>query len=542
MSSEEFTRQINGSDSPQHSFGGLIPRESEVVDFLLRFCDGLHHRNAEIVKALYEQELTVITEKHFKTSRWPSISAVAGFYSQSGRLHSLIMALYSEIYYRHVFYLGDVTFEDRLDSWEKYSKLLAYFIDELEKGDGSDNLNSLVIPASWVWDILDEFVYQLQECCRWRSRISRSDSNALANDSKIHSIWKVPTALEMLQRLANNPIFQNMAHPSQRDGLESAGLSFQLGYFASISLVRLHVLLGDYYTSVSTATSIEISSKFLYWKVPSYYVSLFYHLGFAYMMLRRYSDCIKVLSQILIFLTKQRTYMTVQSYQQGAMAKLGEKMYLMLILCHTATKIRLDETIIQTIKEQYANRFYQLQGENEESFRDAFLKCCPKFIDASSGSGSLNDDDSDITGGNLNEPLQRQLNLFLTEIGNQRRVDEIYSFAKLYHNISLEKLAALMKLGDDPELVRSYVLSVKHQTRQFANSSSGGDLIPGASEGDIDLYIDQNILYIKSRQSQKLYVEYFLQQIGRCKHTLRNLQAKREEQAQGRKDAVIQET
>ncbi|ORM42361.1 Eukaryotic translation initiation factor 3 subunit L [Babesia sp. Xinjiang] len=542
MSSEDFTRQISGSDSPHRGFGGLIPRESEVVDFLLRFCDGLHQRNAEAVKLLYEQELSAITEKHFKTSRWPSISAVAGFYSQTGRLHSLIMALYSEIYYRHVFYLGDVTFDDRLDSWEKYSKLLAYFIDELEKGEGSDGLNSLVIPASWVWDILDEFVYQLQECCRWRSRLSRSDSNAFANEAKIHSIWKVPTALEVLQRLANNPIFQGMSHPSQRDGLESAGRGFQLGYFASISLVRLHVLLGDYYTSVRTATTIEVSSKFLYWKVPSYYVSLFYHLGFAYMMLRRYSDCIKVLSQILIFLTKQRSYSVTQSYQQGAMAKLAEKMYLMLILCHTTTKIRLDETILQTIKEQYANRFYQLQGDNEEAFRDAFLKCCPKFIDASSGNGPVNEDDSDITGGTLNEPVQRQLNLFLREIGNQRRVDEIYSFAKLYHNISLEKLAALMKLGDDREIVRSYVLSVKHQTRQFANSSSGGDLIPGTSESDLDLYIDQNILYIKSKQSQKLYVEYFLQQIHRCKNTLRNLQSKREEQSQAKKDTVVQES
>ncbi|GIX61694.1 eukaryotic translation initiation factor 3 subunit 6 interacting protein [Babesia caballi] len=539
MASEEFTRQISGNDSPQRGLGGMIPRESEVVDFLLRLYDSLYHRNAEAVKLLYEQEFSAITEKHFKSSRWPSISAVAGFYSQSGRLHSLIMALYSEMYYRHVFYLGDVTFEDRLDSWEKYSKLLGYFIDEVEKSDGSDDLSGLVIPASWVWDMLDEFVYQLQECCRWRSRLNRNDSSNFVDDAKIHSIWKVPTVLEMLHRLASNPVFQTTAHPAQRDGLESAGVSFQLGYFASISLVRLHVLLGDYYTSVRVASAIDISSKFLYWKVPSYYVSLFYHLGFAYMMLRRYSDCIKVLSQILIFLTKQRSYVITQSYQQGAMAKQTEKMYLILILCHTTTKIRLDETIIQTIKEQYANRFYQLQGENEESFRDTFLKCCPKFIDASSGTSS-NEYDSEVTGGSLSEPVQRQLNLFLKEIGNQRRVDEIYSFAKLYHNVNLEKLAALMKIGDDRELVRSYVLSVKHQARQFGSSSGGGDLVPGASDGDVDLYIDQNILYIKSRQNQKLYVDYFLQQINRCKNTLRNLQSKRDEHASA-KDAVVEE-
>lgn len=127
------------------------------------------------------------------------------------------------------------------------------------------------------------------------------------------------------------------------------------------------MLLGDYYTSVSMMSNLDLSSKFLYWKVPSYYVSMFYHLGFAYMMLRRYNDCIKVLSQVLIFLTKQRNYVASQSYQQSAMAKQTEKMYLILILCHTTTKIRLDETILQTIKEQYANRFYQ--------YVNLFLSC-----------------------------------------------------------------------------------------------------------------------------------------------------------------------
>ncbi|CDR97238.1 EUKARYOTIC TRANSLATION INITIATION FACTOR 3, putative [Babesia bigemina] len=526
MSSGEFVRRIQGGESPQRGLGGVIPRESEVVQFLLNLYDGLYNRNAEEVKALYEQDLAIITDNHFKTARWPSISEVAGFYSQSGRLHSLIMALYSEIYYRHVFYLGDVTYEDRLDSWEKYCKLLGYFVDELEKGDESDSLSGLVIPASWAWDIVDEFVYQLQECCRWRSRLSRTEDANVDDGVKVNAIWKVPTVLEMLHRLAVNPAYKNSTHDLQTDGLETAGLGYQLGYFASISLVRLHVLLGDYYTSVRMAASIDYSSKFLYWKVPSYYVSLSYHLGFAYMMLRRYGDCIKILSQILIFLTKQRSYLVTQSYQQGAMAKLTEKMYIILVLCHTTTKIRLDETLTQTIKEQYANRFYQLQSDNEEAYRDAFLKCCPKFIDASSDNVTSKVDDSDITGGVLIEPVLRQLNLFLKEISNQRRVDEIYSFAKLYHNISLEKLAALMKMGDDPELVRSCVLSVKHQTRQFANAAGGSDSMPAGNEGDIDLYIDQNVLYIKSKQSQKLYVDYFLQQINRCKHTLRNLQSK----------------
>lgn len=216
MSSEDFSRQISRGPSPQRSMGGMVPRESDVIDFLLRLHDSLYHRNAEAVKNLYEHDLNVITDRHFKTSRWPSIADVAGFYSQSGRLHNLIMALYSEIYYRHVYYLGDVTFDDRYDSWEKYLKLLTYFIEEVEKGETSEGMSTLVIPASWVWDMLDEFVYQLQDACRWRSRLSRTEGASFADDEKVHSIWKVPTVLEMLHRLASNPIFLNTPFPTQR--------------------------------------------------------------------------------------------------------------------------------------------------------------------------------------------------------------------------------------------------------------------------------------------------------------------------------------
>ncbi|KAK2197948.1 Translation initiation factor 3 complex subunit L [Babesia duncani] len=302
--------------------------------------------------------------------------------------------------------------------------------------------------------------------------------------------------------------------------------------------------MGDYYTSLACVANIDLSLKSLYWKLPSYYVTLFYYLGFSYMMLKRYDDCIRTLSQMLIFLTKQRSYLVSQSYQQGAITKLTEKMYQLLIICHAITKIRLDESIIQTIKEQYSNRFYQLQSDNEDAFKDAFLKACPKFIDPActiakygmDDSRSLDDheDDIDITGNATNEPVQRQIDLFLIEVANQRKVDEICSFAKLYHNINMEKLAALMKLGDDMELVRSYILFVKQLTRQFVNNSTLGnpDALPSTGERDVDLYIENDVLHIKSRRNEKTYADYFTQQINKCKQTLRTLQSKREENLQ----------
>ncbi|KAK2197947.1 Translation initiation factor 3 complex subunit L [Babesia duncani] len=221
---DDFGHVSLGSETPQRSINSVLPRESEVVDFLVRLHDNMYHRNSDAVKLLYEQELNVITEKYYKSSRWPAISDVAGFYSQSGRLHSLIMALYSEIYYRHVFVLGDITYEDRTDSWDKYVKLLSYFIQEIEATE-DDQLDPLIIPTSWLWDMLDEFVYQLQECCRWRSRLgismSKREGKSLEGDmEKANSIWRVPVALDLLHRLASNATFKNFVQsPRVRQSL-----------------------------------------------------------------------------------------------------------------------------------------------------------------------------------------------------------------------------------------------------------------------------------------------------------------------------------
>ncbi|AFZ79110.1 hypothetical protein BEWA_019550 [Theileria equi strain WA] len=539
MDAVDAVRQPITSEQPQRPVTQLIPIEPEVVDFLIRLHDNLYRKNADAIKNLYEQDLNTITERFFKSSRWPSISDVAGFYSQSGRFHSLIMALYSEIYYRHAFYLGEASFEDRVDSWNKYVRLLSYFIEECDNPDGSEGLDSLTIPASWVWDMLDEFVYQLQESCRWRSRLFSSKGSASVESDEgssslqtkmeeAENIWSVPVALELLHKLANNPVFKAACQSTKEVSVDSTTLNYQLGYFASISLLRLHVLLGDYYTSLIMASNVDLSPKSLYWKIPACHVTLVYYLGFSFMMLRRYNDAIRILSQLLIFLTKQRSYLVSQSYQQGYMSKQTEKMYLIIILCHVTTKIKLDETILQTIKEQYANKFYQLQVDNEEAFRDVFLKACPKFIDPSITMHKA----SDGTTSSINEPIQRQVQIFLEEINKLRKVDEIYSYAKLYHNISLTKLASLMNIGDDKEVLRSYILCVKHLVRQFVSNSYSfyhADALQSFGDRD-DLYIDQNVLHIKSKQHQKIYAEYFLQQINKCRQTLHNLQSKKDEQ------------
>lgn len=39
--------------------------------------------------------------------------------------------------------------------------------------------SDLPLPASWIWDILDEYVYQFYTCSRWRKNIRKDDLDGL---------------------------------------------------------------------------------------------------------------------------------------------------------------------------------------------------------------------------------------------------------------------------------------------------------------------------------------------------------------------------
>lgn len=150
---------------------------------------------------------------------------------------------------------------------------------------------------------------------------------------------------------------------------------------------RLHITMGDYSSAVEVASSIELSPSALYWKVPAAHVAFFYNLGFAYMMmrqvnlfcvaydlvtrlsvvsqistflfLRRYQDAIRVLSQILTFLGRSRSYLSSASYQQEVMLRTTDRMYHLVLLCNALSPTRLDETIQSYIQDHLADKHFK---------------------------------------------------------------------------------------------------------------------------------------------------------------------------------------
>jgi hypothetical protein len=44
----------------------------------------------------------------------------------------------------------------------------------------SEAAASLELPIQWVWDIIDEFIYQFQEFCQYRSKLKNKSPDEIA--------------------------------------------------------------------------------------------------------------------------------------------------------------------------------------------------------------------------------------------------------------------------------------------------------------------------------------------------------------------------
>merc|ERR1712072_1393409 len=113
----------------------------------------------------------------------------------------------------------------------------------------------------------------------------------------------------------------------------------------------MHSLLADYNLAMQTIERIDFSAEVpLFYQIPACHVTLYYYMGFAYLMLRRYVDSIRTFSDILAFLSKTAGVNSL-SYQYDAMAKKQDQMFVLLLLALSLCPRPLDESLEKTLKE-----------------------------------------------------------------------------------------------------------------------------------------------------------------------------------------------
>lgn len=158
---------------------------------------------------------------------------------------------------------------------------------------------NMQLPNQWLWDMVDEFVYQFQSFCQFRAKLKSKSEQDIALMRAHDQAWSVYGVLNFLQALVEKSAIVDVLQRekegteqfSATDGYDYAGGSNVLkvlGYFSMVGLLRVHCLLGDYQTALKCLLPIDITQQGVYTSVIGSHIATIYHYGFANLMLRRY--------------------------------------------------------------------------------------------------------------------------------------------------------------------------------------------------------------------------------------------------------------
>ena len=298
-----------------------------------------HQEKLHGIHMCYELKFSSISDRFYKQGPWPHPDQVCPILEDD-----VCLMLYKELYFRHIYAkLGQtLTLEQRIESYDNYCVLF----DRIFSDD--DDMQAIDLPDQWLWDMVDEFVYQYQEFCRYRSKELKKRTPAeIEVISSKTSLWDTMEVLGVLHKMSVkseiNTILKDEARDPNAARLHQAlsgevGISHVqnvLGYFSLVSMSRMHVMCGDYHTALKTLENLDFRGNVvnqlpMYMRVTSCYITLYYNMGYCYMMMRRYSQAVKTLSQVLNYITVTQ-HITQSHYDQ--VLKRSEQMYKLISIC-----------------------------------------------------------------------------------------------------------------------------------------------------------------------------------------------------------------
>ncbi|KAG7527756.1 hypothetical protein FFLO_06618 [Filobasidium floriforme] len=516
---------LTGAGVPQEDDGeeererleGLKSALEQVPDEVKKFIQSFHqailNNDTPSILSMYESGWNRITQQYYSNEEWPEGEVVAGLVGGD----QLFLTLYRELYFRHVYAKLEPNVDDRFQSYENICELFNLLLN-------SEQPVPLDLPIQWLWDMLDEFVYQFQSFAQWRSVVKNKSEDELAMLAENPQIWSCYSVLNVLYSLVqksqiNEQLVAEKNGSSPEEVAEIAGdygskpLYRNLGYFSLICLLRVHTLLGDPTLALQTMQNMDLSNNSLLTKITACHVTTYYHVGFAYMALGRYPDAIKIFVSVLIFFNRMKQYHT-RSYQYGSIAKQCERMYALLAVCTTLSPGPSDDGIMNTVKERYGEQLTAMQSGKEETaipaFRELFLGASPKFLSPVSPPY----EDHDSLAAWVSEPPQdalvRQTDLFIQNVQVQLGVSTMRSFLKLYTSIDATKLANF--LDEDEDTVLERMMSLKSASRSYGHKQGEGSLLDGERfvTNNLDFFIDGSMVQVAETTTNRRFAGFFI--------------------------------
>ncbi|KAF7830130.1 Eukaryotic translation initiation factor 3 subunit L [Senna tora] len=479
-----------------------------VKSFVVHLYRHIREKNVYEIHQMYENSFQTLSERLFKDTPWPSVDAVSHYVDND----HVFCLLYREMWFRHLYARLTPTLKQRIDSWDNYCSLFQVVLH---------GVVNMQLPNQWLWDMVDEFVYQFQSFCQYRAKMKNKTEQEIELLKQYDQAWNVYGVLNFLQALVEkSTIIQILER--EKEGLEqftaTDGYDYDggsnvlkvLGYFSMVGLLRVHCLLGDYQTGLKCLHPIDLSQQGVYTSVIGSHIAAIYHYGFANLMLRRYVDAINEFNKILLYIFKTKQYHQ-KSPQYEQILKKNEQMYALLAVCLSLCPQNklIDETVNSQLREKYGEKIIRMQRYDDEAFAiydELFSYACPKFITPSAPSF----EEPPI---NYNQDAYRlQLKLFLYEVKQQQLLSGVRTFLRAYSTISLAKLASYMEV--DEATLRTILLTYKHKTHSVGSDRKI------VSNADVDFYVDDDLIHVVESKSSKRYGDYFLRQIVKIQNVL----------------------
>lgn len=450
-----------------------------------------------------------LTEKYYQKDPWPLPDVVAQLLPEKD---DVFMVLYKELYYRHISTRLAPTLAQRVYSWENYSDLFYHLL-----GAQSPTLE---LPVQWLWDIIDEFIYQYESWCQYVSQLSDKTDEEVNYLKENGTIWNVTSVIGYLEYLkAKSNIISWLERGGERglvpetdaepdeNGIYdfSCSESYRmLGYFCIIGQLRLHALFRDYHLALKVLAPIELSDQGLYARVSACHVNLYYFMGFSYFMTRRYTDAIHAWVSILTMVEKQSS----RTAQDRQIARKTERMFGLLAIAMSLCPCRIDETVDQKLKEKYGEKMILMGQGDEDTYLELLQKNSPRQI---SPSPPNYDDKVD----QHMQASEMQHRFFLNEVRQHASLPSIRSYLKLYSTVELTKLANYC--GMDKEEFRTRLLALKHKSRMQCWKDGGAGTGDEQQVGEVEFFIEKDVINVTEASSKGAghHADFFLHHIDR---------------------------
>lgn len=496
-----------------------------VKKFLVYFRNMINEGVAYEILNLYENTFPKLTEQYFENTSWPDEEEVAPVVDHD----HVFMILYKELFYRDIYARvpGGPKPDQRFQSFYNYCDLFNYILS-------AETPVPLELPDQWLWELIDEFVYQFQSFAQYRSRTSKLSPAEIEDLNTENKAWNVLCILNVLHSLVDKSNIKKQleVYAAGGDPDSVAGefgrhsLYKMLGYFSLVGLLRLHSLLGDYYQAIKVLENIELHKKSQYSHVPACQISTSYYVGFAYMMMRRYSDAIRTLSSALLYIQRTKQLFSARSYQNDQINKQTDQMYNLLAICLVLHPQCVDESIQQVLREKnYHEKMFKMQYGDLGEFESCFIFACPKFlspcpppIEPGSNYGR--------------DAVKHQTQVFMDEVRQQKMLPTIRSYLKLYTTLPMAKLAAFMSAarGGDRDAAREHaalaihLLCFKHKMKNVVWTKGPSGLDGKFQSGsELDFYIDNDMIHIADTKVAHRYGDFFIRKLLKFEELNRKL-------------------